>query len=139
MSFKRNLAAAAVVLSVVGAGLIAASPASAATGNCPRGATCVWKDTNYQTAGSDSALIGFQNYVDNYSFYSYGGYNANDSISSIYNNGNVSSVIMYMNANFFGPSFLLARKLGDGDLGNGAGAVPIGGWGDQISSGRFNI
>ena len=88
MSFKKGLAAAAVMIGVVGGGLMVASPASAATSNCPSGALCVWKDTAYRTAGSDSALVGFQNYVDNYAFYSFAGYSANDSITSVYDNGN---------------------------------------------------
>lgn len=137
MPFKKGLAAAAVMIGVVGGGLMVASPASAATSNCPSGALCVWKDTAYRTAGSDSALVGFQNYVDNYAYYSYGGYSANDSITSVYNNGNTSTVYMYIDKNFSGYEFQLGRGTGDGDLSNTVGAVPTSAWNDKTSSGEF--
>ncbi len=137
MSFKKVLAAGAVVLGVLGAGIMVASPASAATSNCPSGATCVWKDTAYKTAGSDSALIGFQNFVANYASYTYGGYSANDSITSVYNNGNTSTVSMYIDKNYSGFEFSLVRGTGDGDLSNTVGAVPTSAWNDVTSSGQF--
>jgi hypothetical protein len=138
IAIKRKLAVVAIVAATFGATMLLASPASAATSNCPSGATCIWKDSGYASSGNGGSEVGFQNSVDWYTFYSYPtvGGNADDSASSVYNNGNVSTSYMYVDPSFKGPSFRLSIKTGDGDLSNNVGYAPPG-FNDLISSGRF--
>lgn len=126
MKFKRTISAAAVVVGLAGAGMLMAAPANAASSDCPSGAACAWKTSDF--AGAE---LGFQNSISNYSDYGY-----NDAISSVYNNGNASTVRFYKNASYKGDSFALAIKTGDGNLNNAAGLAPTG-YNDTISSGRF--
>lgn len=126
MKFTRTIAAAAIVVGVSGAALLAAAPANAAASDCPSGAACAWITSNF--GGTE---LGFKQSISNYDDYGY-----NDNISSVYNNGNVSTVRFYKDAGYKGASFALAIKTGDGNLNNDAGLAPTG-FNDEISSGRF--
>ena len=126
MKLTRTISAAAVVVGLTAAGALMAAPANAAASDCPSGAACAWITSNFS-----GAELGFQNSISDYGKYGY-----NDAISSVYNNGNASTVRFYKNINYKGDSFALAIKTGDGNLNNTAGLAPTG-FNDTISSGRF--
>ncbi|MDM7888108.1 peptidase inhibitor family I36 protein [Curtobacterium sp. RHCJP20] len=126
MKFTRTISAAAIVVGIAGAGVMMAAPANAAASDCPSGAACAWITSNF--AGTE---LGFQQSIKDYTPYGY-----NDNISSVYNNGNASTVRFYKDANYKGQSFALAIKTGDGNLNNDDGLAPTG-FNDKISSGRF--
>jgi hypothetical protein len=128
----------AATAALVAATLLGAAPAYAGTGNCPSGSACVWKDTNYKTAGSDTNYKSFGQYIWGYYQYSWGSGagNINDNVTSLYNNGNLDSTRWYQDILGGGPYFSLAKKTGDGSLANAAGNAPSG-WNDRISSSYF--
>jgi Peptidase inhibitor family I36 len=126
MNFKRSISAAAVVVGLAGAGLLMAAPANAAASDCPSGAACAWITSDF-----NGTELGFQSFIANYGTYGY-----NDSISSVYNNGNQETVRFYKDASYKGASFALAIKTGDGNLNNAEGLAPTG-FNDTISSGQF--
>lgn len=129
----RNVAARTCAALVVGvAALALAVPAQAATSNCASGAACIWEDSGHVTNGIGANLVAFQNYIPNYTLWSYSSttISANDSASSLYNNGNVSCAYFYQNASGTGWSIKFTRQSGSTNLtANGAN--------DEISSGYF--
>lgn len=132
MSIRKVLAGGAAAAVIVAATSLLAAPAQAATSNCPSGAACIWKDLSWQTNGIDAAYVGFQMYIPNYTSWTYNGtaYGANDTATSLYNNGNMSTVTWYRDANKGGWGMSWSIKTGDPDLrDNGAN--------DAISSGYF--
>lgn len=141
MNIRRRSTLAASLLAVAavaGIATVGAAPANAATSNCASGAACFWEDSNYVTNGQGDALLGFQNYFANFGTKNYlkTSLSGNDSASSVYNNGNVSTVRFYQDINYSGYSFTLSIKTGDGNLGNDNGNAGAG-FNDRLSSGRF--
>ncbi len=110
---------------------------SAATGDCPSGQTCIWRDASYVTNGSGTSLRGFGSYIPDYSTWSYAGttINAGNNALSVYNNGNQQSVRIFDGANKGGSYFQLAIKTGDGNISNGSGYVQNKTW--RPNSGYF--
>lgn len=130
---KSRLAAVFVGAVMVLAGVAAvAAPASAATSNCPTGSLCIWGDSGFRTDGTDSALVSFASYIPNYSTWNYSGkpINANNSASSIYNNGRVETAFMYNNTYKTGFMFSIPR-------GNSNSNLLWAGQNDKISSGYY--
>jgi len=123
------------VLMTVGSGTVA----SAAISDCPAGYSCLWEDSNYKTNGYDWDSANFQLYHTNFRYWDgfYSHPHVNDKVSSLYNNGRVSTAWYYVNSGFSGSFFLLARGSGDGDLGNSIGNAP-GGFNDELSSACFS-
>ena len=135
---KKIAASAAMVLGVLIGGAVTAAPASAATSNCPSGAACIWGDTMWKTAGSDSAEVGFQYYISNYSGYTYdGSRTAYNTASSLYNNGNTSTVRFCTGVNYSGACIDIPKKQGDGYMLDAVGTVNRLGFDDTIKSGKF--
>ncbi|MCG2799599.1 MAG: peptidase inhibitor family I36 protein [Cellulomonas sp.] len=132
MSMKSRLIQGLVVAGVAASAVFMAAPAQAATSNCPSGAACIWGDSGYVTANQGAAYVAFQKYIPNYSLWTYNTttYGANDSASSVYNNGNLSTVTFYRDANKGGWSVSWAKKTGDSNLSTN-------GVNDEISSGYF--
>jgi hypothetical protein len=132
-----RLTTIAVAAALAAATLLGAAPAYAGTGDCPSGRACVWKDTNYKTAGSDTKHKSFSQYIEDYRQYSWSGQGGiNDNVTSLYNNGNLESTRWYQDIWGVGAYFTLTKKHGDGDLSNTSG---YGGSGhnDWISSSFF--
>lgn len=138
MSPSRILAAVAAAAVVAGLGLVSAAPAHAAAGDCPSGRACVWKDTSYKTSGSGTNYISFGQYIWGYYQYNWSGGagNANDNITSLYNNGNTESTRWYRDILGGGPFFTLGVRVGDHNLADSSGAGGSG-HNDWISSGYF--
>jgi hypothetical protein len=134
---RSTMPIAAVAAALVFSGL-AASPVLAGTGDCPSGRACVWKDTNYATAGSGTNHKSFSQYLTNYVGYSWasGQGGINDNVTSLYNNGTLESTRWYEHSWGGGKYFTLDRREGDGNLANTSG---YGGSGhnDWISSSYF--
>jgi hypothetical protein len=142
-AMRNVMMGAALVMSTVGLGMVAAAPAQAATSDCPSGRSCTWKDSSYVTDGRGGDRLAFQQNLVNFGngyFYSVGasGFynNANDSASSVFNNGNSCRSAYYKDAGYGTLAFSLATKVGDANLGNNVGQAP-GGWNDNLSSGQF--
>jgi hypothetical protein len=137
MHKRRMISALTVSATLVLGGVALAAPASAT--DCPSGYTCIWGDSGYKTGTKTSAYVGFQNYIANFTAYNYAGtsINANDSASSVSNNGTSSTVYLYKNANKSSLAFSLARGTGDGDLSDSSGYAPAG-YNDELSSGYYS-
>lgn len=135
MKFAPAAVAASIAL-VVGS-LLVAAPADAVT--CSAGRACLWKDTNYLTAGSATNSKSFSQYLTDFSGYSFasGQGPLNDNVTSLYNNGSSETAYFYEDADGYGPHFTLARLVGDGSLANAVGAVEAG-HNDALSSGYFS-
>lgn len=120
MSLRRRIggAAAAVALSVV-AVFSAAGPASAAISDCPSGQTCVWKDDNYASGGWGFYYRGYNNGINNFSKYTFGGTQGTVdlNVTSIYNNGNQQRTILF--TKYYFADFLIdfPIKRGSANLG----------------------
>lgn len=133
------LAIASAMAAIVAGGVLAAAPAQAAQAGCPTGAACVWGDTMYLTSGSSSRSVGFQQFISNYSGYTYdGSRKASNSASSVYDNGTNKSckVFFYAGNTYTGPSFFLTPGTGDGYMLDNVGYAPIG-FDDKLNSGKF--
>ncbi len=124
--------------------LASAPAASAAVSDCPSGATCIWRDANYQTAGVGSRRVQYYSHIGNFGFWDYGPSavsgmipwgNANDSASSVYNNGNYERSYLFEHANEKGRRWTLLKKTGDANLSDSSGHVV--GANDILSSGYF--
>ena len=134
----KMITGAAMVIGITAGGTLLAAPANAATSDCPSGAACIWGDTMYKTAGNGWAEVGFNYNIPNYSGYTYDGIrSAYSTASSVYNNGRTSMARFYVGVNYTGPSFTLARQMGDGYLLDTSGAVTQLGFDDAIKSGKF--
>jgi hypothetical protein len=133
-----KVAAAATALLVATLGTVAtATTASAASSDCPVGYSCLWGSTGYRTDGVEDRLFKFYECQYNLGWVNYsGGTSANNSASSVSNRGNHNSARYYVDAAYAGPSFVLDKGTGDGNLGDASGNAP-GGFNDALSSGKF--
>lgn len=137
-TFTKMAAGAATVIGLAIGGVVAAAPASAATSDCPSGAACIWGDTMWKTYGQEWAEVGFQYYITDYRGYTYdGSRTAYNTASSLYNNGNVSTVEFCTGINYTGACIRVAKKQGDGYMLDTAGVVNRLGFDDTIKSGHF--
>lgn len=109
---RRRGAMAAIIALLVTFG--ATAPASAATlNNCADGYMCLWRDTSYKTNGLTSDNIRLQAKIPNLTSYNWAaGGSANDSVTSITNNGMTSDAYVYTNASGGGSALPVAK--GDG-------------------------
>ncbi|WP_369408638.1 peptidase inhibitor family I36 protein [Cellulomonas triticagri] len=115
-----------------------AGTASAAASDCPSTYACTWRDANYQTNGSGTALVKFFACHHDFRVSNYTGMsNANDSASSVSNRGTQSSATFYVDNLYKGASFTLAKGTGDGNLSDSSGHAP-GGFNDKLSSAKFS-
>jgi len=131
-TIKRSFSALAVTAALGAAALLSAPAASAAASNCPVKFACIWADSGWVTNGVGSYYVGFQRKIPNYARWHYNStsISANDSASSLYNNGNLSTAMFYVNANRGGPAISFPKKTGSVNLS-------INGVNDQLSSGYF--
>ncbi len=131
---KRMLAGALLAVGLAVPAVFVAAPAQAAISNCPSGATCLWEDKDYATNGNGASLVSFQRYIPDLGLWQYSGttISANDSVSSVYNNGNMSTVYLYRDVNKGGWVISFLIKTGDSDLSNNGSGIN-----DNISSGYF--
>lgn len=115
-----------------------AGTASAAAGHCPSGYTCLRGDSNYETKGVGTALVRFHSCHHDLRLSTYASttINANDSASSVSNNGTQSAATFYIDILYAGSSFTLAKGTGDGNLSGSSGNAP-GGYNDRLSSAKF--
>ncbi|MFF2267796.1 peptidase inhibitor family I36 protein [Cellulosimicrobium cellulans] len=136
---KSRIAAAAIAgVLALGASIAGATGATAATSDCPSGHSCQWKDAGYVTAGVGTAFFSFFQCEANFALRSYGGYNGNDSVSSISNKGNFDSATYYYSAAYSGVAFTLTPGSGDSNLADGAGNRQGVNFSDTLSSGKFS-
>jgi len=132
---RRNIVTALSAIAVVVGSVVVASPASALT--CSSGSACSWGDSQYKTAGGEGNQVAFRYYIPNYSGWTYNGNgNANDSASSVYNNGNTDTVYWYDDSSARTYAFRMATKNGDQNLNDALGTAPAG-HNDKLSSGYF--
>ncbi|MEO8094261.1 MAG: peptidase inhibitor family I36 protein, partial [Pseudolysinimonas sp.] len=131
----RRIAIAASIAILLGSSLLVAAPASASTGDCPLYRACVWKDTNYETAGSGTNSKSFSQYLDDYTGYSWssGQGGINDNVTSVYNHGAIESTRWFRDVGGLGGYFTLAPSAGDGNLANTGGSGGVG-HNDWVSS-----
>ncbi|WP_425394242.1 peptidase inhibitor family I36 protein [Actinomyces vulturis] len=105
--------------------------ATAAPNHCDSGAACVRKESNFQTNGSTYANVQFEYYIQDFSHWNYRstGINANDSISSVANNGTQCIATFFQHSNYQGWSFVVS-------LGNSRSSLA---WkyNDEVSSAKF--
>jgi hypothetical protein len=121
------LAAGSAAALSIGLLTIVASPANAATSDCPSGSSCAWADATYVTGGHGNELLGFTKYIPDFSGWHYNltSINANDTLTSVYDH-TALSVYYYNNANQTGtegPQFILSKSTGDGNVSNTSGYV----------------
>ncbi len=89
---------AAALIAATAAAVLSAAPASAnSLYGCDSGAMCVWRDANFATGGGNSSSYQFQYYQPNFANVSYAimGGSVNQSVTSVYNNGNYSSAMLF--------------------------------------------
>lgn len=112
---------------------VATAPAAAATlNNCADGYMCLWRDTNFKTAGSTQDMVRLQLKIPNLALYSWAaGGSANDSVTSITNNGTTSDAYAYTNSNGGGYSLLIKKG------GAESNTFWISNFHDTISSAKF--
>lgn len=135
---KRVVAATVVAASaLLVSGVVVAMPASAST-TCPDGYSCIWRDTGYLTNGNGASYVKDFYNIPHYVNWSYAGtsFNANDSATSVYNNG-IGTAYFYVNGGCSGGFASLAGGTGDADLNNNVGAIPTSVYQDAFSSTAF--
>jgi hypothetical protein len=125
---KKSFAAAGVVIAMSAGSLMLATSAQAASSNCPSGQACIWKDSNYATGGSGTALRGFSMYIPDYGTWNYAGTaeNAGNSATSVWNAGNAQNAYFYdnNNPNHTEPyQIVLGIKTGDSSVYDSSGIV----------------
>lgn len=132
-TIKRSFSALTVTAVLGTATLLSAPAASAAAGHCPSGAACIWEDAGWVTNGVGRNYVAFQRKIPDYSLWHYNSTNisANDSASSLYNNGNLKAVRFYVDKNKGGDSVCFPKQQGSDNLTRNA-------VNDQLSSGYFN-
>lgn len=140
----RGLGISGVAMALAVGGAVLAQPAEAATSNCASGYACLWRDNDYQTNGSGSGWMSFQYSVSNLSGWYYNGfshigtYSADDSATSIYNQGTQLRACFYQDAVQSGKwqsgPFCLPLKTGRNNLST---SIAPAGWNDRISAARF--
>jgi len=144
---RRSISIGAALVLLTGVGVATGDAAQAAYTNCPTGYACFWDDPNYVTllagADADRSLVRFENSFSNFQSarYSYANYGANDSASSITNNGRYYNAMFYVDAGCSGYLFTLEPggerdpNLGNGiDTRNDPAKYALN---DSLSSGRF--
>jgi len=133
-ALNRQVKRGIVVAALGAAAVLVAAPANASSSDCPLGYSCVWKDAGYVTSGVGANYWGFKLYYTDFSGtaakYKNTSTQANDNASSVYNNGNQSSVTYYRDANKGGWSIFRAKQTGYENL-NTVSAN------DALSSGYF--
>lgn len=140
-TFHRKLftIVAATVLACVGTALTA-TESSAAVNDCDSGDACIWRDHDVQTAGYGRGWIAFEYSVANYAGWFYNGfphtsvYSADNSATSLRNNGNELRACFYKYKNYDGASTCYPVKSGRNNLATSLSPI---GFNDTISSGRF--
>lgn len=112
--------AAVAALSLVGV-LAVAAPASAGSGDCPSGSTCLWKDADYTTGGVGWIYETFSNGIKDLRKYNWdlGHGNINDNVTSAYNNGNKQTSYLFYNLSFQAQLIQPPIKIGARHLGIG--------------------
>ena len=140
LTFKRAILSAVAIaaVSVGGAVLGVAAPATAAESDCPKGFACIWRDSLWQTEKNGRALVKFEHYIPNYGAHAYPivGGPANDTASSVMNNGNSERVRFFEHATQGGAFIQLSKSTSDGNIHDAAGIVNKVFY-DRISSGYF--
>ncbi|GAA4622594.1 peptidase inhibitor family I36 protein [Cellulomonas oligotrophica] len=137
-TLRRTLAsgmtAAILVLGTTGL----ATPASAATADCPSGYSCFWGDTGYRTDSVENRLVRFYQCYRDLETATWSGTSsaANDRASSVSNKGQHDPAYYYVDARYRGLFFPLPYGSGDGNLGDSSGNAPAS-FNDKISSARF--
>ncbi len=132
----RTAAATAVVIAAL-VGILGATPANAAAGDCPSGDACIWREAAYVTGTNGRDYIRFAQSIYNYIPQTYrDGGSGNDTADSVYNNGRYESVRFYEHWFHGGQYFTLTKGTGDNNLNNTTGAVAQN-WHDRVSSGYF--
>ncbi len=146
-NYRQILGTAIGVAALVGVALPASAVGSVQSGavpnnrstTCPSGATCIWHDRNFRTFGDQYGYVAFFRCIPYYSQHTYANHphtGADNSATSIANEGNYERDYMYNGSNHTGRHFSLPIKSTDIDLGNGAG-VPNG-FNNTLSSGYFS-
>lgn len=121
--------AAVAALSLVGT-IAVAAPASAGTGDCPTGSTCLWKDADYATGGVGWIYETYSNGIRDLRKYNWdlGHGNINDNVTSAYNNGNQQTSYLFYNLAFQAQLIHLPIKVGARHLGIGNDAATSAGF-----------
>lgn len=136
-TWKRAVASLIVVAAGV---LVVPTSAQAATSNCPAGYTCIWKDHDYKTAGSDGTLTRLYYYIPDLGLWQYkasdgtggnSGYSSDNSASSVYNHGNSESARYYKDKRATGSYFTLTPGSVRNNLATSLSPI---GFNDTISS-----
>ncbi|GGL36894.1 peptidase inhibitor family I36 protein [Phycicoccus endophyticus] len=102
-----------VAFALVAAGT-AGGAAAAAAAVCPSGYACGWGDRYYKTSGSTAARVKAYECQYSLSFLNYEGTtrNADDDITSVYNNGNHSNATFFTGKWYSGASLKVVRQDG---------------------------
>ena len=140
---NRMLGVLATGFLLAGLGSVTQAPEShAASSHCPTAYACIWKDKDYSTTGSGNGWVAFQYSIVNYSGWYYNGfahtgsYSADNSATSIFNQGVTSTACWYKLANYSGTQTCMTRGSGRNNLATSVSPI---GFNDVIviSSGRF--
>ncbi|MGB3376653.1 MAG: peptidase inhibitor family I36 protein [Microbacterium sp.] len=94
------LATATVVIASLAIPLAAQAQTPAqAKAVCVSGSTCLWRDNHFETMGYGGRYVNFFYYIPNFASHSYPATptppNINDSVTSVYNNGNFEYVYLF--------------------------------------------
>jgi hypothetical protein len=137
-NMKRALRTGAALAAILCVGLVMTGPASADT-TCPSGKSCLWQDSGFVTNNLTHNRLQFEFYIPQFSEWNYSGTNihAENSASSVHNNGNVESAFFYTGNYEGGAVFQLPRGETEGDLSNDTGWAPSG-FNDDLQSGYFS-
>lgn len=114
--------------------LVPVSSASAAPVACGSGKACMYRHATYGG--------GYFNFYDRISnlqgeiYSDLGWWSANDSVSSVYNNGNYKTVRFYQDKGYKGQHVDLPKKREDSNLGDKFGSIGKV-FNDRISSAKF--
>ncbi|GAA2534550.1 hypothetical protein GCM10009860_13540 [Microbacterium mitrae] len=126
---KRLVAGAAMGAAIMAGSLLAATPANAAWAFCNPGYLCAYYDSN----GNGPNFAG---QYDNPSWNGSWGY-YNNVTSSLWNNGTMSNVNVYVNMNYSGANFTVYRgttKRHTDLFWDTTGGRPAGYWNDNLES-----
>lgn len=135
MSVRRPLALAAAASALAfSAVVLPAASASAAPEACGSGKACMYRNPSY-----GGGYFNFYEFIENLSGHTYspvGWWSANDSVSSVFNNGNFKPVRFYQHKNYGGAYVDLPIKREDSHLGDRAGTIAKM-FDNRISSAKF--
>lgn len=128
------LTAVVLALGVSAAGASSSAAAGSPFTDCPTGYSCQWRDGDYTTAGNPKAHFSFFACEPYFNKRSYGGYNGDNSTSSVSNNGRYDGSRYYVNALYGSSSFALIPGSADSTLFDAPGG---GNFNDVLSSAKF--